>query len=91
MWQSFVDTHWERPKWTTIFNHWRNSNIQNLKYESSYGIVSFYKDDKIAWLRKFSSLGHCSVDLHYPDKDGRSCLYKDNDFTDSNLHFAHGF
>lgn len=70
-----------------------NYHIQSLnkhnthisKNESSYGIMSFYKDNYIVCLRK---LGHGSVTLHLLDKDGRSCIFKDNDFIDSNLHFA---
>lgn len=51
--------------------------------------MSFYKGHKIVCLRKFSSLGHCSVNFVFVY--GRSCLYKDNDFLDCNLNFAFAF
>lgn len=64
-WQSFVDIHWEKSKWTTMFNQWRNSNIQNGKYEGC-SIMSVYKDHETTSLRKLS-LGNV------PNKDERSC------------------
>lgn len=45
--------------------------------------MSFYKGHKTVCLRKFSSLGRCSVNF--------ICLYKDNDFLDCNLNFAFAF
>lgn len=68
-----------------MFNQWRDSNIQNGKYESC-SIMSVYKDHETTSLRKLS-LGHCSQ-IKMKGHVDTKIMTSEIDF---NLHFTVSF